>query len=376
MLGNEQGLGSLAPASPTRSGMRRSKISMGDPRPERCVNSKGRDVDCWCPLASRMCARQSKNRDSYFAAIRQGRLDVITFLLSPKNCELERVTNFRDWLHVRDPGGQCGLHVAVRFKKERILACLLEHVKQELDFGELLDLADDDGNRPMLEAARLGSVRMVTMLRVAGANWTSTNHELLNARDLALAGGHNEVVAYYDQGQNMGQDEAAVQNLHAYGEHDESEKEEREDVGEEVRQPEGVQQEEVTEQAKDMEVSPEMDDQELQDRCDILKMHPIFESLHQEHVQLVARSSLLRKYRRNMIILGSEATVQKSASMFFVLSGEVRVQKQSNNRHDDLLEEGDAYGERALLTGKNVSLFRSLLFERAAADGLACGSEA
>lgn len=116
------------------------------------MNSKGTDELCWCPLASVMCARQSHNRDSYFAAIRQGRNDVVKFLMSPGNCEQARITDIREWLNARDTSGRCGVHAAVKYKKERILDTLLDVIKDQLDFSLLVNLRADDGATAMLEA--------------------------------------------------------------------------------------------------------------------------------------------------------------------------------------------------------------------------------
>ena len=65
----------------------------------------------------------------------------------------------------------------------------------------------------------------------------------------------------------------------------------------------------------------------------------------------------MAKYARNDTIFGEEAMAAERACILFVLSGEVRIQKKSDDRHDDLLEEGDTYGEKALLLGENVTSY-------------------
>lgn len=324
-----------------------------------CVNSSGGNEPCWCPLASVMCARQSHNRDSFFAAIRQGRNDVVTFLMSKANCEQERITDLREWLHARDLAGRSCVQAAVKYKKERVLDTLLDIIKEQLDFALLVDLKDHQGFTPMLEASRLGHVRMVKKLRTLGAVWTNVNNEHQNARDLALVGGHEEIVDYFDQGQDMPEDVVVPQAVDAEDEEndDNADHSGEDDVAGEavghaslvvVGAPAGPQSAEAPEE----EVS-DVDAQELQDRCDILAMHGVLAALDLDAIQAVAAQCVLRKYMRNDVILSSHAEKDARACLFFVLSGEVRVQKVANDRHDVLLEEGDTYGEKALLLGKN-----------------------
>ena len=339
-------------------------------RPERCVNSKGKKVLCNCPLANVMCARQSKNRDAFFSAIRQGRHDVVTFLLSAQHCEEERILDFRDWLNVRDPMGRCGIQVAVKYKKERILKTLIDHIKHQLDFGHLLNLSDEVGFNAMLQACQIGSLRMVMMLNAAGAKWTAVNHEHMNGRDIAVAEGHTVVIGYIDQGQDMGHEEENSAEVLEDSEHIDGEAEHAHE------DPDGRAEEQVDEKVLDPNegilVEPEavlveLDEQELQDRCDILLMHPVFDSFELSHAQVAAKGCELRKYKRNDVIFGHDATAEIRSCLSFVLSGEVRVQRASNDRHDDLLEEGDSYGESALLLGETFAsvhqTFASVLYD-------------
>ena len=373
--------GAGPPESPlrgaSRAARRPSKLVMGDPartRPARCVNSKGKDEQCWCRLASVMCARQSHNRDSFFAAIRQNRQDVVNFLLSPQNCEQERITDFRDWLHVRDTDGRCGLHVAVKCKKHSIIAILVSHITKELDYEILLDLADPAGMNAILEACQIGSLSSFQALHDAGAPWTTCNGEQKNGRDIALEAGHNSIVDFIDRGQNMGQEdaerEAAPEDETSDG--DGEFEDEGASAGAAAGGGEGQQAAEPVEdnvalregldEEPEEDEPPEADEQELQDRCDIIHMHPAFETFEQSHTQMAARGSVLHKYKRNEVILGPQAAAKERAVLLFVLSGEVRIQTPNNDRHDVLLEEGDSYGERALLLGNTMPSSHALCF--------------
>lgn len=279
--------------------------------------------------------------------------------MSKANCEQERITDLREWLHARDLAGRSCVQAAVKYKKERVLDTLLDIIKEQLDFALLVDLKDHQGFTPMLEASRLGHVRMVKKLRTLGAVWTNVNNEHQNARDLALVGGHEEIVDYFDQGQDMPEDVVVPQAVDAEDEEndDNADHSGEDDVAGEavghaslvvVGAPAGPQSAEAPEE----EVS-DVDAQELQDRCDILAMHGVLAALDLDAIQAVAAQCVLRKYMRNDVILSSHAEKDARACLFFVLSGEVRVQKVANDRHDVLLEEGDTYGEKALLLGKN-----------------------
>jgi Ran GTPase-activating protein (RanGAP) involved in mRNA processing and transport len=358
------------PTRPARHGRKSSKVVMGDPycarplfAPARCVSSNGKDEQCWCPLSSVYCARQSHNRDSFFAAIHQNRQDVVNFLLSPQHCEQERITDFREWLLVRESDGRCGLHVAVKLKKHRIIAILLRHIQQELDCSFLLDLSDGEGMNAMLEACQIGSLSTFQMLHNAGASWTVCNCEGKNGRDLALAAGHDNIVEFIDGGQGKGQGAGSGERDPAAEDGDADGSEILEDAGAAAGAAAG---EREVQQAEDplaplprenvADEPPEADEQELQDLCDIILMHPAFESFEHSHSRMAARGCVLRRYKRNDVILGPQASAQERAFMLFMLSGEVRVQKEHDNRHDELLEEGDSYGERALLLGEIIAL--------------------
>ena len=344
-----------SPTRPARHVRKSSKLVMGDPycaRPARCVGSNGKDEQCWCPLSSVYCARQSHIRDSFFAAIHQNRQDVVNFLLSPQHCEQERITDFREWLLVRESDGRCGLHVAVKLKKHRIIAILLGHIRQELDALFLLDLSDGEGMNAMLEACQIGSLPTFQMLHNAGASWTVCNCEGKNGRDLALAAGHNNIVEFIDGGQGTGQGEGS-------GERDPAAQDGDADGGEGLEDAGAVAGEREVQQAEDplaLDEPREVDEQELQDLCDIILMHPAFESFEHSHGRMAARGCVLRRYKRNDVILGPQVSAQERAFMLFMLSGELRVQKEHDDRHDELLEEGDSYGERALLLGEITSL--------------------
>lgn len=307
-----------------------------------------------------MCARQSHNRDSFFAAIRQGRNDVVKFLMSPENCEQERITDLREWLNARDTAGRCGVHAAVKHKKERILDTLLDIIKEQLDFALLVDLKDYQGCTAMLEASRLGHVRMVKTLRAVGALWTNVNNEQQNARDLALIAGYDEIVEYFDHGQDMAEDAVLIKAADTADEREEHEddihgEDEVEHIAENViRAPLAINEVDRSQSTDDQEETFEdVDAQELQDRCDILAMHGVLAALDHDVIQAIATRCVLRRYRRKDEIVSLHAVADTRKCLFFVLSGEVRVQKVANDRHDVLLEEGDTYGEKALLLGEN-----------------------
>ena len=97
---------------------------------------------------------------------------------------------------------------------------------------------------------------------------------------------------------------------------------------------------------------PEIDEHELQDRCDLIHVLAIFGRFGTEHIETLARGCVLRKYKRTEAIFGAETTDEERACLIFVLSGEVRILKECNDRHDEVLEEGDTYGERALVFGE------------------------
>jgi hypothetical protein len=198
---------------------------------------------------------------------------------------------------------------------------------------------------------------MVKTLRASGALWTHVNSEKQNARDLAVSGGHDEIVEYFDQGQDMPEDSVLHKVEDDQDEHDE-EHDDHEDVldDEEHQAPAIIAQPVVadTEAEAPMEIGGtdlEVDMQELQDRCDIIAMHATLAHFDRDATMVIAKSCILRHYRRNDVILAPEANSAMRTSLYFVLSGEVRVQKLANDRHDVLLEEGDTYGDMALLLG-------------------------
>ena len=345
----------IAPDSLVKGSRVRSRKNMGACRmaadgTERCVNSKCAEEPCACPLASVICARQSKIRDSFFAAVQQNRADVVEFLLSAQHCERERI-DVREWMTVRDTHGRCGVHRAVLHKRERILAVLLEHCCKEVDAVRLVDQQDNEGFSAMLEAVRThGSLRMVQTLSSAGAAWTTVNNESQNARDIGLALGHENIVAHFDQKgdtHDQAQAEKASKDSESEGEESDhvSQNEEccEEGKGEVVD-------EKQEEQGTEAEI--EIGDQDLQDRCEVLRINPVFEKFDVRHVEMIARYCELRKFRRNDVIWGTEVTAEARQCMIFVFSGEVRVEKVTNKRHDEVLDEGDIYGEMELLLGQ------------------------
>ena len=301
-------------------------------------------------------------------------MDVVNFLTSHDNCERERISHFNDWYKVRDKNRRCAIHAAVKYKKTLVLSALLEIVGKEPDAERLINVSDNDGMTALLEASKNGDLQAAQMLRAAGAPWTIVNNENMNGRDIALAEGHQNIVALYDEGSSI------IAGLQSFGHDGESEKS---DDGNDTVEPdaEAIQQTteipiatKIIEQIWDHEnkrwrFKPlAIEEQELQDRCDIIIMHPVLESISRDHVYEMAKECGMVKYRRNEVILGPESTVESRQCLIFVLSGEVRVQKSTNDRHDVLLEEGGAYGDRALILGGHVlniaSIFVILYFTR------------
>ena len=94
---------------------------------------------------------------------------------------------------VPDEYGVTSLHLAARLGSETVLDALFEWDNTKP--ADSADLADGEGNTPLMEAARAGHVNAVRLLLARGANARKTNDLGESAGLMALRGGHKRVHA-------------------------------------------------------------------------------------------------------------------------------------------------------------------------------------
>ena len=298
--------------------------------------------DCWCPLSSIHCKRQSEIRWHWFTEVKEGQVDLVKQLC-------EDAESSKEFLSVKNDEGRTALHVAVSSGDTDMVAVLLEKMKEFVPGGKLVDAQCPQGMTALMTACQDGSGPLLSLLMKHGASLAVRSAKGKTARMLAEAAGHAELTqlleskfsnkalipASQDAPPNVTSAEAKAGdgNVDLWGSDGEM-------------SADG----EVDEAPSDDE--GEVEPPDLAGRRGLISKHPLFQStVSAANLEQLVQSCSERTLDQGGVVSYEEP---KRHGMTWVMAGSMKVEEHGGEER--VAATGDGVGNLALLAGEKLRI--------------------